>query len=47
MRVYIRYDFLLDEAVLEDELGNELGEAVEITRDGGMMLFGPLEVNPG
>jgi hypothetical protein len=45
MRVWVRFDPNTEEAALEDEIGSELGTGiVEVQRDAGFYLIGPLEV---
>lgn len=40
---WVRFDIGTDEAVLEDEHGNELGgEVLRVERDGRFLLIGPI-----
>lgn len=46
-QVWVRFDPSTDEAVLEDEHGNEPGDDLLVERDGRFILIGPIDLKEG
>lgn len=44
MQIWVRWDPTTEEAVIEDEVGQEYTNRLMVDRDGAFYLIGPIEI---